>query len=57
MARSIEAMGDGRRKTGLKRKAHTRSAWTPERRAKFMATVTAKYARMRENMVNHLSDI
>lgn len=48
MARSIAGLDDGRRKTGLKRKPHTRSPWTDERRAKFLATVTAKYEKMRD---------
>jgi hypothetical protein len=57
MSRSIAGLGDSRRKTGLKRKPHTRSAWTDERRAKFMATVTEKYRKMRENTANQMSDV
>jgi len=57
MANSIAGLDDGRRRTGLNRKPHTRSAWTDERRAKFMATVTAKYPKMRENIANQMSDI
>jgi hypothetical protein len=47
---------DGRRATGLKRRWSARAKWTEERRARFMATVTAKYAKMRENTAKHLSD-
>jgi hypothetical protein len=56
MFRSITAIGDGRRKTGLKRKPHTRSAWTPERRAKFMQTVTEKYQNLREAFAKSTTD-
>lgn len=57
VARGLAALGDGRRKTGLMRKYAPRSKWTEARRAKFMATVSAKYAKMRENTAKQLSDI
>jgi hypothetical protein len=57
MSKSIAGLGDGRRKTGLKRAPHTRMPWTEKRRAKFMATVTEKYRKMRENTANQMSDV
>ncbi len=48
MARSLAGLGDGRRRTGITRKPHHRRGWTDARRAKFMATVIAKYAKLRE---------
>jgi hypothetical protein len=56
VAQSLAGLGDGRRATGLKRKWSARAKWTDERRARFMATVSAKYEKMRQNTAKHLSD-
>lgn len=51
--RSLAGLSDGRRKPGLRRKEHSRAPWSEERRAKFMATMEARYGWVPKNTAKH----